>query len=178
MTAYPPFAVTVDLVVLTVREEALKVLAIRRREPPFQGRWALPGGFVLPDEDLDRAAERELGEETGLLPGAVHLEQLASYGKPDRDPRMRTVTVAYLALAPDLPVPTPGDDAAAAEWLPVDPLLTPKGSLAFDHRVILRRHRRHLPAVMKCSRVAIPACKPGKSGRAPRSFQRGLRLRP
>jgi len=158
MTAYPPFAVTVDLVVLTVREEALKVLAIRRREPPFQGRWALPGGFVLPDEDLDRAAERELGEETGLMPGAVHLEQLASYGQPDRDPRMRTVTVAYLALAPDLPVPTPGDDAAAAEWLPVDPLLKPKGSLAFDHRVILRDGVERARAKLEYTPLAASFC--------------------
>src|SRR4029077_6691940 len=96
---YPPFAVTVDLVVLTVRDDALKVLAVRRGEPPFEGRWALPGGFVRPIESLDSAAQRELGEETGLKPGVVHLEQLASYGEPDRDPRMRTVTVAYLALA-------------------------------------------------------------------------------
>jgi 8-oxo-dGTP diphosphatase len=139
MPDYPPFAVTVDLVVLTVREDAaLKVLAIKRREPPFQGRWALPGGFVRPDEDLDHAAERELGEETGLPPGAVHLEQLASYGAPDRDPRMRTVTVAYLALAADLPAPRAGGDAAAAEWLPVERLLKSRSSLAFDHRVILR----------------------------------------
>jgi 8-oxo-dGTP diphosphatase len=157
MPDYPPFAVTVDLVVLTVREEALKVLAIKRREPPFQGRWALPGGFVRPDEDLDRGAERELGEETGLLPGAVHLEQLASYGEPDRDPRMRTVTVAYLALAPDLPAPRPGDDAAAAEWLAVERLLK-STSLAFDHAVILRDGVERARAKLEYTPLAASFC--------------------
>lgn len=138
MTGYPPFAVTVDLVVLTVRDAVFKVLGVKRSEEPFRGRWALPGGFVRPTEDLQQAAERELEEEAGLKLGAVHLEQLASYGAPDRDPRMRTVTIAHLALAPDLPAPVAGGDAAAAEWLPVDRLLRSKTSLAFDHSQILR----------------------------------------
>src|SRR6266516_4625375 len=103
--AYPPAAVTVDLAVLTIRQDRLVVLAIRRREPPFQGRLALPGGFVRPDEGLDQAAARELAEEAGLAVGSVHLEQLATYGDPGRDPRKRVVTVAYLALAPELPLP-------------------------------------------------------------------------
>ena len=103
---FPPFAVTVDLVVLTIREGSLHVLLVERGEEPFRGRWALPGGFVRPGEDLTRAAHRELAEETGLA--GIHVEQLGSYGDPDRDPRMRVVSVAHLALAPDLPTPAGG----------------------------------------------------------------------
>ncbi len=134
--AHPPFAVTVDLVVLTVRNGALQALVVRRGSDPFAGRWALPGGFVLPDEGLDGAARRELAEETGLVAG-VHLEQLASYGEPARDPRMRVITVAYLALAPDLPAPTPGGDAREACFSPVEDLLAVPARLAFDHARIL-----------------------------------------
>jgi 8-oxo-dGTP diphosphatase len=135
--AFPPVAVTVDLVVLTIRDDRLSVLLSRRGEAPFRGRWALPGGFVRPDEDLDRAAGRELEEETGLPRGRVHLEQLASYGDPRRDPRMRVVTVAYLALAPGLPSPAAGGDAAAARWTSVEEIIGQPRALAFDHRRIL-----------------------------------------
>ncbi|MFB9907504.1 NUDIX hydrolase [Allokutzneria oryzae] len=136
-TEYPPFAVTADLVVLTIREDALCALLVRRAADPFAGCWALPGGFVGEDEDTDAAARRELEEETGLADGTVHLEQLASYGAPGRDPRMRVVTIAYLALAPDLPAPTAGSDAADARWWPVEELLADPGRLAFDHHRIL-----------------------------------------
>ncbi|MBP2585234.1 8-oxo-dGTP diphosphatase [Streptomyces sp. PvR006] len=133
-SAFPPFAVTVDLVVLTVRRHALCTLVVRRGEEPYRGRWALPGGFVREDEDLGGAAARELVEETGLCahdPAApppvpsngAHLEQLATYGAPDRDPRMRVVSVAHLALAPDLPAPRAGGDANSARWAPVEELL-------------------------------------------------------
>ncbi|WP_237048275.1 NUDIX hydrolase [Lentzea guizhouensis] len=122
---------TVDLVVLTVRADALCALLVRRGEAPFRGRWALPGGFVRVDESVDDAAARELREETGV--GGLHLEQLGTYGEPRRDPRMRVVSVAYLALAPDLPVPVAGTDAAEAAWVPVDRV----GALAFDHGRIL-----------------------------------------
>ena len=120
---FPAFAVTVDLVVLTVRESRLSALMIRRGEQPYAGRTALPGGFVRPGESPGEAAERELAEETGLADLPVHLEQLATYGAVDRDPRMRVVSVAYLALAPDLPAPTAGGDAADAHWAPVARLL-------------------------------------------------------
>jgi len=130
---YPALAVTVDLAVLTVRAGTLAVLLVERGEEPFLGRWALPGGFVRPDEDLPAAAERELAEETGLPRGLVHLEQLGSYGRPDRDPRQRVVTVCYLALAPDLPTPHAGTDAADARWVP----LAQARDLAFDHDRLL-----------------------------------------
>ncbi|WP_241831091.1 NUDIX hydrolase [Parafrankia soli] len=111
-----PVPLAVDLVVLTVRDDTLCVLLVRRGIEPFAGRWALPGGFVRPDEDLDAAAVRELREETGLARSTGHLEQLATYADLDRDPRGRVATVAYLALAPDLPVPVAGTDAAASRW--------------------------------------------------------------
>lgn len=130
-------SVTVDLVILTIRDQRLNVLLVRRGIAPYQGRWALPGGFLEEGEDLDRAAARELAEETGLALDDVHLEQLRTYGAPRRDPRGRVVTVAHLALAPDLPSPTAGSDAAHAEWRPVDVALSARSQLAFDHRRIL-----------------------------------------
>src|SRR5260370_36512547 len=120
---WPPFAVTVDLVGLTVRGGALSGVGSRRGEEPYAGCLALPGGFVREAESLDRAAARELAEETGLARLPVHLEQLATYGTVDRDPRMRVISVAYLALAPDLPSPPAGADAVAAPWPPAASLL-------------------------------------------------------
>lgn len=137
-SSYPPMAVTVDLVVLTVRSGGLQALLVTRGERPYHGRLALPGGFVRPGEDLAEAAARELAEETGLTAVPGHLEQLASYGRPDRDPRMRVISVAYLVLAPDLADPRPGGDAAGAAFTPVGPLLADAARLAFDHDRILR----------------------------------------
>jgi 8-oxo-dGTP diphosphatase len=125
---------TVDLAVLTVRENLLQVLVIERDNEPFAGHSALPGGFLRGGEDLPEAAERELAEETGLEGGPLHLEQLRVYGDPDRDPRGRVVSVGYLAIAPDLPVPTAGSDARSARWAPVE---TVRDKLAFDHAKIL-----------------------------------------
>ncbi|MGI4895069.1 MAG: NUDIX hydrolase [Janthinobacterium lividum] len=163
---FPPLAVTVDLVVLTVREVTtrevttreggLAVLLVRRGEQPFLGRWALPGGFVRPDEDLAGAAQRELSEETGLPAGTVHLEQVATYGAPGRDPRQRVVTVSYLALAPDLPLPTAGTDAADARWVP----LAHATRLAFDHDELLADAVERARAKLEYTPLATAFCPP------------------
>lgn len=134
---FPPVAVTVDVVALTIRHGRLHVLLVERAGSPYAGWRALPGGFVR-DETLDHAALRELAEETGMRPGEgalgrVHLEQLRSYGDPRRDPRMRVVSVAYLAFAPSLPDPRAGGDARAAAWVPV----AEATGLAFDHETIV-----------------------------------------
>jgi len=155
--AYPPFAVTVDVALLTIRDDDLCVLVIRRGEAPYKGRWALPGGFVRVDEDLDEAAARELAEETGLEDG-FYLEQLRTYGRPRRDPRMRTVSVAYLALAPDLVTPVAGTDAAAAAWKPTATLLAGSGSLAFDHDGILRDAVERARAKLEYSPLGVAFC--------------------
>lgn len=157
---YPAVAVTVDLVVLTIRADELCVLLIRRGEAPYKGRWALPGGFVRPDEDLDRAAGRELHEETGLSPDDVHVEQLATYGAPRRDPRMRVVSVAYLALAPNLPGPRSGSDAAAARWAPALGVLAGNDRLAFDHEQILGDGLERARAKLEYTSLAAAFCGP------------------
>ncbi|WP_422753920.1 NUDIX hydrolase [Micromonospora sp. WMMD708] len=158
MTDYPPFAVTVDLVVLTVRADALHLLLVRRGIPPDQGRWALPGGFVGIDEDLPDAAARELTEETGLPEPVGHLEQLGTYGRPGRDPRGRVVTVAWLALLPDLPTPVAGSDAASAEWMPVSRLAP--GQLAFDHDLIVADGLERARAKLEYTPLAGAFCPP------------------
>jgi 8-oxo-dGTP diphosphatase len=179
---FPAFAVTVDLVVLTVRESQLSALMIRRGEEPYAARTALPGGFVRLGESLGGAAERELAEETGLADLPVHLEQLATYGAVDRDPRMRVVSVAYLALAPDLPAPTAGGDAADAHWTPVARLLPdlfpnahetgPAGpgpgpgprrdraAFAFDHEQILADGVERARSKLEYTPLAAAFCPP------------------
>jgi 8-oxo-dGTP diphosphatase len=168
--AFEPFAVTVDLAVFTVRAGVLQVLLIERGQEPYAGRWALPGGFVLPKESAETAARRELAEETGLSDvSGLHLEQLRTYSDPDRDPRMRVVSVAYTALLPD---PSPdavrgdphlaslepyaGGDAASARWLPYDGL----GPLAFDHDRILADAHERIGAKLEYTCLATAFCPP------------------
>lgn len=157
---YEPLGLATDLVILTVRDGRLQVLLIRRGIPPYQGRWALPGGFVRPDEDLETTARRELAEETGLSAERIHLEQVATYGAPDRDPRGRVVSVAYLALVPDLPAPTAGSDAASAGWVDVTDVLEDSGRLAFDHHRILTDAVERARAKLEYSPLATAFCPP------------------
>ena len=133
---FPPFAVTVDVVVLTLSEARLHVLLVRRGVPPFEGMWAIPGGFKRPDESLDEAARRELLEETGV-DGARLLRQFGAYGDPERDPRMNVVTIAYLAVLREVRGIVGGTDAAAAELVPTASILKSEIELAFDHARIL-----------------------------------------
>ena len=155
----PPVAVTVDLVVLTIRDDGLEVLLVKRGDDPFAGALALPGGFIRPDEGLSQAAVRELAEETRLTVGAAHLEQLASYGDPGRDPRMRVVTVAYLALIPEMPLPLAGTDAAEARWTPAGNVLD-RGVLAFDHQQILADGVERARAKLEYTPLAAAFCPP------------------
>jgi len=133
---YPAFAVTVDVVILTVSDARLHVLLVRRGVPPFEGMWAIPGGFKRPSETLDEAATRELVAETGV-DSATLLTQFGAYGDPGRDPRMSVVTVAYLAVLPEVGGIVAGTDAAAAALIPVAKALNGDIELAFDHAQIL-----------------------------------------
>jgi 8-oxo-dGTP diphosphatase len=133
---FPPFAVTVDVVILTVSDGRLQVLLVRRGVPPFEGMWAIPGGFKRPNETLDEAAIRELREETAV--GAKTLRQFGAYGDPGRDPRMNVVTVAYFAVLREVDNVAGGTDAADAALVPVPDVLGGKVELAFDHARIVR----------------------------------------
>jgi 8-oxo-dGTP diphosphatase len=134
---FPAFAVTVDVVVLTMSDGGLHVLLVRRGVPPFEGMWAIPGGFKRPTETLDEAAKRELLEETGV-DGASLLRQFGAYGDPERDPRLNVVTIAYLAVLRQVRAVAAGTDAAAAALIPVSDVLGRKIELAFDHERIVR----------------------------------------
>lgn len=137
---YPRPALTVDIVIFTLRENRLHILLIQRAENPYYGYWALPGGCVRMDESLEEAAIRELAEDTGLR--EVYLEQLYTYGNPARDPRGRVVAGTCFALIPaDAKVRSEGgSDAAQALWFPVNAL----PDLAFDHADILKYALRRL----------------------------------
>ncbi len=148
---YPRPALTVDIVVFSLWAGKLQLLLIQRGAEPFLGRWALPGGFVKMDESLEEAAQRELQEETGV--SAAFMEQLYTYGEPDRDPRGRVVTVACFTLLPaDAPISAEGgSDAAQARWFPVDA----QPELAFDHSDIITYALRRLRCKLEYSAVGF-----------------------
>lgn len=152
-TAFPPAerpAVTVDVLVFTVVEDALRLALVKRLLDPFKGRWALPGGFVLKGESLEDAALREVREEAGV--SGVYLEQLYTFGAPHRDPRRRVITVAYYALTPaDRIHLRPDTDATAASWFAVSEL----PPLAFDHAAIVRTGVERLRGKLDYSDIAF-----------------------
>jgi 8-oxo-dGTP diphosphatase len=151
--------VAVDLVILTVKEDALCALVIRRGIKPYVGQWALPGGFVRQGESLEAAARRELEEETGVKSARIgHIEQLATFGAPKRDPRERVISVAYLAFVPDLPEPKAGGDARDARITPVRTLFGEGGKLAFDHNEILRTGVERARAKLEYTSLAATFC--------------------
>ena len=144
---YPQFAVTVDVVILTIVDEHLQVVLVRRRDDPYKGMWALPGGFKRPDETLKDAASRELREETGVE-AADYLNEFGAYGDPGRDPRMNVVTIGFLAVLRDVGDLAGGSDAVDARLVPVADAIGGEVGLAFDHGRILQdaveRARRDL----------------------------------
>jgi 8-oxo-dGTP diphosphatase len=158
VAAVVPVSVTVDLAIFTVRQAELQVLLIKRGKEPFLGAAALPGGYVRDGETLDQAARRELCEETGVDRADLHLEQLRTYGDPERDPRGRVITVAYLALGANLPTPHAGTDAKSAEWVPVQEAMRQQDELAFDHAVILREALERARAQLEYTTVATAFC--------------------
>ena len=160
-SAFTPFAVTVDIVLMTVVDRELRVLLIQRGKEPYKDTWALPGGFVNPDEDLADAAARELAEETGIGLAQSRLEQLGTYGNPTRDPRMRVVTVAHWAIVPRLDrAPRGGSDASDAEWKPVAEIQSDRVLLAFDHRRIVDDATDRLRAGLETTTIAHRFCPP------------------
>ncbi len=147
---YPHPAVTTDIVIFTIRQDELKVLLIKRALPPHKNQWALPGGFINLDESLEEGARRELEEETGVTD--VYLEQLYTFGEPERDPRERVVTVAYYALVPsdefDIQA---GTDAEGVSWFGMKEI----PDLAFDHQDILKMAHERLKAKLDYSTIAF-----------------------
>ena len=152
--AFPPLAVTVDLVLMTVREGRLAVLLQQRAEAPHQGDWALPGGFVGAAESLDAAAQRILADKAGI--GHAWLEQLYSFGDPDRDPRMRIVTIAYFALLPAAELAAPLAARADLTLAPLDTL----PPLAFDHNSIVDHAATRLRGKLDYAPVAFALLPP------------------
>lgn len=147
---YPHPAVTTDVVIFTIRRQQLELLLIRRASEPFRDRWALPGGFVGIDEDLETCALRELAEETGVT--GVYLEQLYTFGTPGRDPRERVISVAYYALiASDLVNIRAASDAREVAWWQVDQ----HPPLAFDHETIVNMAHKRMASKINYSTIAL-----------------------
>ncbi len=147
---YPHPAVTSDVVVFTISGNKLKLLLIKRGRDPYKGSWAIPGGFLKANEELEECAKRELQEETGL--DDLYLEQVYTFGHPKRDPRERVISIAYFALVPP-PGNTlkPADDAVDAAWFTLDQLPT----LAFDHAEIVAMAHKRLVAKLEYSTIAF-----------------------
>jgi 8-oxo-dGTP diphosphatase len=150
---FPAFAVTVDVVILTMVERTLNVLLVRRGQEPFEGMWAIPGGFKRPHETLDEAARRELAEETGVDVPRL-LTQFGAYGDPGRDPRMNVVTVGYLAVLRDVGAIAAGTDAAEADLVPASDVLHGKLPLAFDHLRLVRDAIERVRVELEVSGIA------------------------
>jgi len=147
---YPHPAVTTDVVLFTIREGRLQLLLIRRAGEPCKGHWALPGGFLNIEEDLEDCALRELEEETGV--SGIYVEQLRTYGRPGRDPRERVISVAYYALVPSARLTlNAASDAAEVAWFPVANL----PPLAFDHAEIIDAAHERLVAKLDYSTIAF-----------------------
>ena len=147
---HPHPAVTTDIVIFTIRRQQLELLLIRRADEPFKDCWALPGGFVNIDEDLEHCALRELEEETGVT--GVYLEQLYTFGTPGRDPRERVISIAYYALVPpDRMNIRAASDAREVAWFEVRQL----PPLAFDHKAIVEKAHRRLAAKLNYSTIAL-----------------------
>lgn len=153
---HPHPAVTTDIVIFTIRRQQLELLLIRRADDPFKDSWALPGGFIEIDEDLEHCALRELGEETGVT--GVYLEQLYTFGAPGRDPRERVISVAWYALVPpDRTNIRAASDAREVAWFEVRQL----PPLAFDHKDIVALAHQRLSAKLNYSTIALQFM-PGK----------------
>jgi ADP-ribose pyrophosphatase YjhB (NUDIX family) len=157
----PSVLLTVDLVILTLRAATLRLLLVERGAEPYAGAMALPGGFLRDvHEPILAAARRELSEEAGLDAHALHLEQFGVYGDPGRDPRGRVVSVAFLAIAPRLPDPVAGTDAADARWAPAEEVLSGSLPLAFDHRAIVADGVERARSKLEHSAIATAFCGP------------------
>lgn len=157
----PSVLLTVDLVILTLRDASLHVLLVQRGVEPYVGMMALPGGFLRDEtEPILTAAHRELCEETGLGADTLHLEQFGVYGDPGRDPRGRVVSVAYLAITPRLPDPVFGTDAADARWARVDDVLAARLELAFDHQRVVADGVERARRKLEHSALAAAFCGP------------------
>jgi ADP-ribose pyrophosphatase YjhB (NUDIX family) len=150
---------TADIVIFTIRAQWLHVLLIKRGTEPYCGKLALPGGFVRPGESLEDTAKRELGEETGLDASSIPLRQMHTYSHPERDPRGRIVTTAFLAIAPNLPEAAGGTDAHRADWIEVEASLWEKPDrLAFDHGVILKQALERARRLLEHTTIAAEFC--------------------
>ena len=152
-STFPGFAVTVDVVILTMAEGVLQALLVRRGEEPYEGVWAVPGGFKRPEETLDEAARRELSEETGVDVPRL-LTQFGAYGDPGRDPRMNVVTVAYVAVLRDVGAIVAGTDAADAALVHASDILEERIELAFDHLRIVRDAVERVRVELEVSGIA------------------------